>query len=325
MPKFSVIVPVYNSQATLERCLDSLQKQGYSDFQVLMVENGSRDASADICARFSSVDSRFHLISLETNCGPSGARNAGLDRAAGEIIAFVDSDDFVESTYLQDLELTFRTQNADVVFMGYHDTDADGTIKGNHIPAVSETGNYFEILAALSAQDLFGYTWVKAFRSSVLAGEHFPEDMNLFEDEVLACKVVPKCNSIGILAKPVYYYVTGNASSLVGRTHFDYCRKCDAVYSAWCDLLTPWEGKDVFLTAMANRFTERCRFYGFERPVPLREYFASLAETKFFHRHTKITALDKAISKHQFSSIQIRKSIYKAKVWISHILGRQHQ
>lgn len=322
MPKFSIIVPVYNSEATLERCLLSLQNQSYTDFQVLMIENGSCDASLSIGASFSQGDPRFHLISLERNCGPSGARNTGLEHAAGEIIAFVDSDDFVETTYLQDLELAFATQNADVVFMGYYDTDKNGSVKSRHIPDVSETESFFKILTALSAQDLFGYTWVKAFRSSALGGERFPEDMNLFEDEVLACKVLPKCRRIGILAKPVYYYVTGSASSLVGRTHSDYCQKCNAVYAAWCNLLAPWEGKDAFLTAMANRFTERCRFYGFERPVPLKEYFTALSETAFFKEHTAITDFDKAVSMHRFGSIQMKKSVYQAQNLISHMLGR---
>ena len=78
MPKFSIIVPVYNSEATLERCLLSLQNQSYTDFQVLMIENGSCDASLSIGGSFSQGDPRFHLISLERNCGPSGARNTGL-------------------------------------------------------------------------------------------------------------------------------------------------------------------------------------------------------------------------------------------------------
>lgn len=322
MPKFSIIIPVYNSEVTLERCLNSLQRQSFNDFQVLMIENGSCDASLDICAKFSLADSRFLLIPLDANCGPSGARNAGLEHATGEITTFVDSDDFVGITYLQDLEVAFRTQNADVVFMGYYNTDTDGTIKGNRIPTVPETGNCFEILTALSMQDLFGYTWVKAFRSSVLAGERFPEDMNLFEDEVLACRVLPKCRIISVLEKPVYYYVTGNVSSLVGRTHSDYCQKCNVVYTAWCELLAPWEGKDTFLTAIANRFTERCRFYGFERPVPLKAYFTALSETDFFKKHAPMTSFDKAVSSHKFVSIRIKKIIYRFKVWISHILGR---
>ena len=94
MPAFSVIVPVYNAEKTLRKCLDSLRTQTEGDFEVLMVENGSSDTSNAICREFAAADERFVLIEMPSNCGPSGARNAGLDRAAGDVIAFVDSDDF---------------------------------------------------------------------------------------------------------------------------------------------------------------------------------------------------------------------------------------
>ena len=117
MPDFSIIVPIYNAEKTLLRCLDSLKKQTDPDFEAILVENGSTDASNAICRKYAERDRRFRLITMETNCGPSSARNAGLERAGGTFAAFVDSDDFVEPDYVESLRASF--QDADVVFFGY--------------------------------------------------------------------------------------------------------------------------------------------------------------------------------------------------------------
>ena len=84
MPRFSVIVPIYNAERSLHKCLDSLRSQTEPDFEILMVENGSRDRSNAICREFAAADDRVRLVEMPANCGPSGARNAGLDRAKGE-------------------------------------------------------------------------------------------------------------------------------------------------------------------------------------------------------------------------------------------------
>ena len=132
MPDFSIIIPIYNAEKTLLRCLDSLKKQTDPDFEAILVENGSTDASNAICRKYAERDRRFRLITMETNCGPSGARNAGLERAGGTFVAFVDSDDFDE-VYLffpnTDLGKTIsktlqqrnqkKTKNCDVLYKGH--------------------------------------------------------------------------------------------------------------------------------------------------------------------------------------------------------------
>ena len=80
MPDFSIIIPIYNAEKTLLRCLDSLKNQTDPDFEAILVENGSTDASNAICRKYAERDRRFRLITMENNCGPSGARNAGLER-----------------------------------------------------------------------------------------------------------------------------------------------------------------------------------------------------------------------------------------------------
>ena len=149
MPTFSIIVPVYNAEKTLHRCLDSLRTQTYTDFEVCMVENGSQDSSRAICREYAEKDSRFLLYVSEENCGPSGARNIGLDHARGNYIAFLDSDDYVEPDYLEMLHQSF--ENADVVFFGYHQVSTDDQPLGDHIPEVKDYSDYCEKLAGIFA------------------------------------------------------------------------------------------------------------------------------------------------------------------------------
>ncbi len=101
-PIVSVIVPIYNVEKHLKKCLNSIAAQTYTDFECIMVNDGSPDNSEEICCEFCKRDSRFILINKE-NGGLSSARNAGIDKATGKYIAFVDSDDYVEDTYLETL------------------------------------------------------------------------------------------------------------------------------------------------------------------------------------------------------------------------------
>src|SRR5918994_1194645 len=90
--RISVVVPIYNVEPFLDECLRSIAGQSFADLEVVMVDDGSTDASAEIAARFADRDPRFRLLS-QTNAGLGAARNAGLDAAGGELVAFVDSDD----------------------------------------------------------------------------------------------------------------------------------------------------------------------------------------------------------------------------------------
>lgn len=116
----SVIVPVYNVEDYLEECLESIQCQTYTDIEVILVNDGSRDGSKEICERYCRLDSRFHLINQE-NQGQSAARNHGVSVSTGELITFVDSDDVLSSKYLEILN-RYMTEDIDLVECHYRAT-----------------------------------------------------------------------------------------------------------------------------------------------------------------------------------------------------------
>ena len=114
--KFSVIIPVYNSAPFLHKCIGSIVEQQYNDYELILVDDGSTDASQDICQEYADKYGHIRLIRQE-NSGPSAARNRGIDCARGEFITFVDSDDWVKPAYFQTLRDAVAGK-PDLVFFG---------------------------------------------------------------------------------------------------------------------------------------------------------------------------------------------------------------
>ena len=129
----SVVVPVYNVERYLKECVDSVLNQTYSDFEIILVDDGSTDGSGKLCDDYLSVDNRIKVIHRE-NGGLSAARNTGMDAATGDYIYFLDSDDYIESATFEHLVHTAKTDDADIVFFDgyvyYTDCEDDGNTYG---------------------------------------------------------------------------------------------------------------------------------------------------------------------------------------------------
>ncbi|GMO37902.1 MAG: hypothetical protein Ta2B_17610 [Termitinemataceae bacterium] len=128
MPVISVIIPVYNVEHYLRRCLDSVLAQTFTDFECILIDDGSPDKSPAICDEYAKKDSRFVVIH-QANAGVSAARNAGLDIAQGEWITFVDSDDWIEPDMLRVLYQNAVKHQSDVSVCGVQRTDGTETTK----------------------------------------------------------------------------------------------------------------------------------------------------------------------------------------------------
>lgn len=317
MPAFSVIIPIYNAEKTLGRCLESLQTQTEPDFEVLMVENGSSDRSNAICQKFADADNRFALIHMPENCGPSGARNAGLDRAEGHWTAFVDSDDYVEPVFLEHLRLKFETTGADVVFYGYRQYSLSGEFIGERIPQCTQPDGPAR-WSDLSRQDLFGYTWIKAFRRAVIGNHRFSLELNLMEDEVFTCDILAQGCRTTVLRESLYNYITGDPGSLMGRTHLDYCCKSDAAYRAWKQLLLD----SAELAELANSHVRRCMYYGFERDVNPDTFFQQLTETDFFQDSSLNDKFSEQLRAGKFARVRAMRFAYRLKQTAVRLLKR---
>lgn len=320
MVDFSIIIPVYNAEKTLRKCIDSIRKQTFTNYEVILIDDGSTDQSFSICKKYVIQDEKFR-VHHQQNSGPSAARNAGLKLATGKWICFVDSDDSIEASYLQDIQDAAQSFDADVVFVGHNKVDEHGTKEAFLPGEVLETN--IKTALALSERDMFGYTWIKAFRRDSIKETRFDSSLNLFEDEVFTCQALSNCRRIGVVNKPIYNYNIGDGSSLIGRTHEDYCLKCDKVYQAWKVMLGEHQEAEYILTKKANGFVSRCYYYAFERQVNIQNYFSHLREMAFFKEHTEIIKFDDAVRNGNYAKLSFEKLKYQSKVRISSILHKR--
>jgi len=320
MSRISVIIPVYNAEKTLRRCLDSIMSSEYEDYEIIIINDGSTDNSAAILSEYASKDQRIRFIN-QPNSGPSVARNKGLELAEGEIIAFVDSDDYVRGDYLDQLAKTFDEQRADVVFFEFHRVAPDGVEESVHHLPEFKTG-YYQNLINLSEADMFGYTWIKAFRREIAHKVNFDVDVNLFEDELFTCKLMEKPLNLYFLNEAIYYYVRA-AGTLTQRTHEDYCQLCNRVFLAWKGLLTSVHDSSNFLVRKANHMATICKYYGLERKVKKFHFFHEMADTDFIKYATVSDPLIEGIRTRKWHKVVRLYLKYNIKIAIAKLpLGR---
>lgn len=320
MENISVIIPVYNAEKTIRRCLDSIINSKYEDYEVILIDDGSTDNSAAIISEYANNDKRIKNVS-QLNSGPSSARNKGLELSQGKIIAFVDSDDYVRDDYLEQLANAFEREKADVVFLEFHRVTSDGAELSVHeLPEIQQ--EYHLNLVALSEKDMFGYTWIKAFRREVLHNVFFDVDMNLFEDEIFTCKILEKAVKLYYLKEAVYFYVQADGT-LVQRTHKDYCQLCDRVYRAWEKLLSTMPDSVPFLERKANHMARVCKYYGLERKVNPFVFYREMESADFMKYVTLCDPMITAVKEKKWCKVAWMHLKYNAKVILNKHIVRK--
>lgn len=216
MPKISIIMPVYNKQDYIQRSLDSVLNQDFSDFELIAIDDGSTDNSLKVLKEYERKDSRIRVIHTE-NQGVSHARNMGLDNCEGEYLTFVDADDELEPEYLQNLYDSLVFNDADIVIQGITKVFPDGSerdIVGNY-----DTGKYkFSdlIMAFADIQKrtgIFGFCVSKLFPIELCRDVRFNEELSLAEDFDYYLRVYPNVKTIYLDRRSYYRYYQGLAGS----------------------------------------------------------------------------------------------------------------
>lgn len=212
--RVSVIVPVYNAERWLEACIDSILAQTFTDFELLLVNDGSCDGSGDICRRYASLDGRIRFFDTP-NRGVSAARNLALDNARGEYVVFVDADDYVLPDHLA--LLSARAADDTMVVCNFSEQRGDRTIAAPMRDCCVEGR---EASLAVFAEQ-FRYRWLnlvwnKIFSRAVIErhGLRFNEGLCYGEDTVFAIEYGARMDNISIDSRPTYIYrfVSGSAS-----------------------------------------------------------------------------------------------------------------
>ena len=202
----SVIVPVYNAEKYLHRCVNSILMQKYTDFEILLINDGSTDSSGSICDYMLSMDKRIRVFHKE-NGGVSSARNLGLENAKGEWITFCDSDDYVDDYWLENfidanLDNKFDLVVESVKMVSYNTELVAG-------PKYVIEGDAKKIMIALKYHGgTIGYSYNKLFRSSIIKVNNirYREDIRLREDEEFVLRFLKYCDLCKVIDKGGYVY-----------------------------------------------------------------------------------------------------------------------
>ena len=209
----SIIVPIYNVENYLWSCLDSIAKQTYSNIEVLLVNDGSPDGSGVICQEFVARDSRFRYIEKE-NGGLSDARNVDIARAQGEFLSFVDSDDWIEPTYVEDMYRAALFNDAEVVVSNYKKFDVKANCYWIHV-----FDDYYEThysgeeliqqLPALERKDFsFTTSWGILFAHRLFDAISFPKGKTI-EDTRTNYRLFAESRRLTYIHKALYNYRVG--------------------------------------------------------------------------------------------------------------------
>ena len=211
--KISIIIPVYNVEPYIKRCLDSVINQTYQNLEIICVDDGSTDGSGKICDEYATKDSRIKVFHKE-NGGVSSAKNLGLKNITGKYIGFVDSDDWIEPDMYEVLHKSAQSKDVPISVASYFkDTDTESVPMSNKEQIPDGIINTKNMLLYPLKRDYYmgfcGYLWNKLFSANIFLnnGLSFNEEINYAEDVLLYTEAIIAGKCIGnYIDKPLYHY-----------------------------------------------------------------------------------------------------------------------
>lgn len=215
-PLVSIIVPVYNAAPLLARCIDSIRFQAYQNLEILLINDGSTDASQKICEMYARVDDRIRVIARD-NSGVSATRNHAIARAQGKYLQFVDSDDWLDENATRLLVERAESTEADLVIAHYCRVDGDKQTVCGFIGQRGPISKrmFAEHLMDEPASFYYGVMWNKLYRREIVQAHDIRcnEELHWCEDFLFNLEYIRYCESFAAVQTPLYYYIK-NAKGL---------------------------------------------------------------------------------------------------------------
>lgn len=214
-PKISVIVPVYNVERYLRRCVDSILAQAFTDFELLLIDDGSKDSSGEICDDYAENDKRFVVIHQE-NHGVSKTRQKALDMVSTDYIAFIDPDDYIEKDYIEKLYNAADKTNADLVWCDYVENRLNSdTVHPCNLSDKSRVG----LLRGILDSKFSAVLWNKLFRASIIKDNNicFEASLKTAEDILFVSKFICHSSRFSYVNNVLYNYNMSNENSAINK------------------------------------------------------------------------------------------------------------
>jgi glycosyltransferase involved in cell wall biosynthesis len=240
-PLLSIIIPVYNAEKFLKRCIDSMLNQSFKDFELILVNDGSTDSSGEICDVYGAHDERVRVYHLR-NGGPSRARNYGMERATGKYITFIDADDYVND-HFSDTANKVCLKDYDLIVVPFSVVDiTEKPIQFYQYKekTFSRSEKKEEFLKEIwLGEPLFGSCWNKWYKKSVICKSNvrFNQDFYIAEDYLFNLHFYRECQSAILVSYPYYHYVQ-HGDSVTSRIYYNRFEIAKTVYEESLKLLS---------------------------------------------------------------------------------------
>ncbi len=231
----SVVIPAYNAASKIERCLDSIRRQTYSDIEILVIDDGSADGTADVVKKAAERDGRIRCITQE-NKGVAAARNKGLEIAKGAYIVFCDADDYVASDYIA--RLLPETDKSDWVIAGFSNViqGKEYRFETPYREACVEGKAWEPFLEEWYKNPYIATVWGKLYKKQVITenGVCFPEQTEQGEDTIFNIRYAAVCDKVTFVNKALYFYEE-NEDSLTKKRRRDVWENQSDIFREYCE------------------------------------------------------------------------------------------
>ncbi len=247
--KYSIVMPIYNVEKYLKRSASDIRGQSFQDFELILVDDCSPDASGTMCDQLMSEDQRIKVVHLPQNGGLSNARNQGMTVAEGEYILFLDPDDRYDSHLLEEIEKSLKVNRAQVVIYGlveeYYDKNENIEYQKQILPEKGYINNALDVreqVLDLESCTLFGYAWNKAYDLAYLRelGVQY-QKVTMIEDVLFNIEVFKSLTSCNLIAKPLYRYAIRKKGSLTTKYLPNYFELHEQRVDSLCRLYQEWK------------------------------------------------------------------------------------
>ena len=225
--KISIIVPVYNVERYLRKCIDSIIAQTYTNLEILLLDDGSLDHSGKICDEYKEKDNRIKVIHKK-NTGVSSTRNEGLEIITGEYVTFIDADDYVETDMIEVLYKSLKKYEADISICGTTDLDSDyKTVRQSKCKQTIEMDKKNALKELLNEEVFTCVCWGKLYKVTLFQNLKFNEKTKIAEDLEILYKILDKCNKVVYVSEKKYNYILRNDSATKKEFNKDWLREIE--------------------------------------------------------------------------------------------------
>lgn len=268
-PKISIIVPVYNSEKYLHRCINSILNQTFNNFELLLIDDGSTDRSSQFCDEYARLDERIHVFH-KRNGGVSSARQTGIEKAKGKYSIHVDSDDWINPDMLEDMYTNISTNNSDILITDFF---IDTNKETKYSKQKPKNIHPLNVLTDILTNCLFGSLWNKLIRHSILAKYNikFISRIDYCEDVLIWCQLLQKNVTISYLNKAFYHYNLANTNSITRNYTKEtylirkaYLLKLSSLLpESFCNIINQVVAYDIKKEAFFHQVISKKEFYNF--------------------------------------------------------------